>query len=232
MTRPLVALLVPLMVGAAFGLLGTVFGLSGTAVSIAVYLGELAAAIVLIRSWLGAGAAGMASVGTAAAFALAIGLALARGATWSAVIPVERLEVGAAVFGAVAYAALVAVAEEVHFRGLLLGTLITRMGTGRALALTAVAFAVPHVFLNGLLWIPLFVADGLLFGALRLRTGSLVPPIVAHTFGNFLTGALLVSPRVVDDRVAVTYLVVALAVDALAVAWLLRPLRVPQRVPA
>lgn len=232
MTRALVSFLAPLVVGASLGLLASVFGLSGTAVSVAVYAGELAAALVLIRSWLGAGGAGMVSVGTATALALAIGLALARGVSWFAVIPVERLEVSAAVLSGLAYAAVVAIVEEVHFRGLLLGVLTSRLGTARGLTLTAVAFAVPHVFLNGLLWIPLFVADGLLFGALRLRTGSLVPPIVAHALGNFLTGALLVAPRVVDDRVAVTYLLVALAVDAVAVGLLLRPLRLPQRVPA
>ena len=231
MTRLVLCFLGPLLLAAMVGLLATVLGLGGTAVSIAIYLAELVGALVLIRAWV-PGAAGLTAIGTIAALALAVGLGLARGLSWLVVIPVERIDVGAAALVGLGYATVVAVAEEVHFRGLVLGALSSRFGTGRALMLSAALFAVPHAFLNGVLWIPLFVADGLLFGALRLRTGSVVPPIVAHLLGNFLTGAVLVAPRIVDDRIAVTYLVLALAVDASAVLLLLRPPRLAQRVPA
>lgn len=104
---------------------------------------------------------------------------------------------------------LVALVEEVAFRGLLQGKL-QRALPGRpatALALNNLAFAAWHVTVNlrtlrgtnvlsaGLAPLPLALAAGLLavfaggavFGALRRRTGALVAPVLAH----WLVDALL-----------------------------------------
>jgi hypothetical protein len=186
--------------------------------SAAVYVAELGLALYLMRRWLGVGI----TLGTTAGLGLGLAVGVTRGVAWSAVVPVERIELGPILAMALGYAGLVALAEEVHFRGLLQGVLMSALGTGRALLLGALLFAIPHLFLNGPLWILLFVADGLLFGALRLRTGALGPPIVAHAIGNVLTGSVLVAPGVVDDSVAVAYLALAVTIDLTAVALLLR----------
>lgn len=74
-------------------------------------------------------------------------------------------------------------AEEMFFRGYALGGLASRGLQNRGLLFTSVLFALVH-------FEPLFFAQlmaaGLVLGALYLRTGSLVSPIVGHMTNNFL----------------------------------------------
>jgi membrane protease YdiL (CAAX protease family) len=101
----------------------------------------------------------------------------------------------------------------VLFRGLLLQGILA-LGAGALVAATAasVVFALFH-FGSGLLFLPVFAADGLAFCALRLRTNSLYPPIVAHAALNFTTAALLLSASVISDARAIDYVALVVAID-------------------
>jgi len=74
-------------------------------------------------------------------------------------------------------------AEETFFRGYALGGLASRGLQNRGLLFTSVLFALVHLE-------PLFFAQlmaaGLVLGAVYLRTGSLVSPIVGHMTNNFI----------------------------------------------
>ncbi|MHB1131984.1 MAG: CPBP family intramembrane glutamic endopeptidase [Chloroflexota bacterium] len=76
---------------------------------------------------------------------------------------------------------LAPVAEEVFFRGYIFRAYLTRLGPVWAYVLSAAIFGVLHINLAALL--PLIVI-GAILAFLYHRTGSLVPPIVAHGLNN------------------------------------------------
>lgn len=80
-----------------------------------------------------------------------------------------------------------AIAEELAFRGVVLGALIRRMRIPGALVLQALLFALLHGSLFRIL--PTFVL-GLLLGWIALRTRSLWPSMVAHALNNGILIAL------------------------------------------
>jgi membrane protease YdiL (CAAX protease family) len=111
---------------------------------------------------------------------------------------------------------LVALVEEVAFRGFLLGRLRRALPqrTALALLLSALAFALWHVTVNlltlgetniasaGLATVPVAVAAGLVsvfvaglvFGGLYLRTGGLAAPVLAHWLVDALMLIALAGP--------------------------------------
>ncbi len=78
--------------------------------------------------------------------------------------------------------------EELLFRGVLLSALLRRMRAARAVAVSAVLFALVH--LPDLRWLWYAVPNLALLGAalawLRLRSGSLWPAVIAHACNNLL----------------------------------------------
>ena len=90
---------------------------------------------------------------------------------------------------ALAYGVLLApLVEELLFRGFLLVPLVARIGPTRGLLLTALMFGVLHAADP---WtVPLLVVFGLVLGALRLRSGSLLPPLLLHLGNNLLSTVL------------------------------------------
>ncbi|MGL5930631.1 MAG: CPBP family intramembrane glutamic endopeptidase [Dermatophilaceae bacterium] len=91
-------------------------------------------------------------------------------------------------------------AEEVVFRGVLLGVLLPAFPTSRrvlgmplntAIVLQALVFALLHAS-GGLFSLGMTFALGLLLGSLRLRFDSILPCIVFHNAYNFLSAAVLV----------------------------------------
>lgn len=78
--------------------------------------------------------------------------------------------------------------EETLFRGALFGWLLRRWNAWVAVPVTAVAFAALHGPTA-----PIIVFHGLLFGYVRLRTGSLWPSFLMHAVNNglALTGLFL-----------------------------------------
>ena len=95
-------------------------------------------------------------------------------------------------------ALLPALAEELVVRGVLLPSLVRPLGPVLAVVASSILFALMHDPYRYLFTL----AVGLVLGALRLRTGSLWPPIVAHATLNTLT--FLVAP-LVDDPSQTTY---------------------------
>ena len=86
-------------------------------------------------------------------------------------------------------------AEEVFFRGLLLGSIRKRWGWVAAVLISSVLFGLLHGLTGAPLAESLFVSGvtalfGLVFGLLRVLLGRLGPAVVAHMFNN--TVAVLV----------------------------------------
>lgn len=85
--------------------------------------------------------------------------------------------------------ALDAAGEEIVFRGLLLGGLAgLGLGSGWAVAVSAVTFGAMHVFVLGPAGVPAHILFGLLLGAMFLL-GGLLAAIVAHAVYNTLVVA-------------------------------------------
>ncbi|HUZ69927.1 MAG TPA: CPBP family intramembrane glutamic endopeptidase [Candidatus Saccharimonadales bacterium] len=87
--------------------------------------------------------------------------------------------------------ALIAVAEEVMLRGVLFNAMRNWGGDGWALAATTVLFAAMHVPLYGVGALPLDLAVGLLLGGLRIVSGSVLAPAIAHVLADIAGGWLL-----------------------------------------
>lgn len=81
--------------------------------------------------------------------------------------------------------------EEMYFRGLLLSMFDVRMRRWVAIAVAALLFTVAH-YSTLSAWAPLFVF-ALMLGWLRLRTGSLYAPILAHLLNNAITITVLLA---------------------------------------
>jgi membrane protease YdiL (CAAX protease family) len=82
---------------------------------------------------------------------------------------------------------LVATAEEVVLRGVLFDALDEVSGTVVALAATSVVFALVHVPLYGWHVVPLDLGVGLVLGGLRVLTGGIAAPAVAHVVADLAT---------------------------------------------
>ncbi len=91
---------------------------------------------------------------------------------------------------------VLAVAEEIFFRGLIAGLLTRRYGFVVGNLLQALIFLAPHLLLllvSASLWpiIPVQLVAGWLLGVLRDRSGSVGPPSVAHVATNLLAPLIL-----------------------------------------
>jgi membrane protease YdiL (CAAX protease family) len=103
----------------------------------------------------------------------------------------DRAVHGIDVFVLVLFVVLAApVVEELFYRGLVLGSLERRFGTGTAVLGSSAIFALVHFQPYDLL--PLFVA-GLVFAGLRARFGRLGPPIWAHIGFNLIAVVALLA---------------------------------------
>jgi uncharacterized protein len=101
-----------------------------------------------------------------------------------------------AVLGLVSYF-LVAVLEEVLFRGMLFRTVEEGLGTWAALALSALIFGLAHLLNeNATLWSALAIAleSGVLFGAAYIFTRALWMPIGLHWAWNYFEGYVYGTP--------------------------------------
>ncbi len=79
---------------------------------------------------------------------------------------------------------LVAAAEEVALRGALFTALAEAHSVAVALAVTSVVFALMHVPAYGWQAVPLDLGVGLVLGGLRLLTGGVAAPAVAHVLAD------------------------------------------------
>ena len=85
---------------------------------------------------------------------------------------------------------LVAVAEELVLRGALFEAIAGRRGEAAAVGVTAVLFAVIHLPLYGVAALPVDLCAGVFLGALRVLSGGVAAPAVAHALADLATGWL------------------------------------------
>ena len=83
---------------------------------------------------------------------------------------------------------VVAAVEELVFRGVLFDGVRARSNDAVAVALTAVLFAVIHVPLYGAGALPIDVCVGVFLGCLRVGSGGVTAPLVAHVLADIATG--------------------------------------------
>jgi membrane protease YdiL (CAAX protease family) len=76
------------------------------------------------------------------------------------------------------------IAEEFFFRGFLLGLITRKAGPVVGIAATAVFFTALHGLQGPWIGGLQIFADGLFFGFVRLRSGSLLLPVAFHIVGN------------------------------------------------
>jgi membrane protease YdiL (CAAX protease family) len=81
----------------------------------------------------------------------------------------------------------VATGEEVFLRGALFDAIDRSAGTAVAVVITSVAFALMHVPLYGWQVVPLDLGVGLFFAGLRLSTGGVAAPAMAHVLADLST---------------------------------------------
>ena len=82
---------------------------------------------------------------------------------------------------------VVATAEEGILRGVLFDRLRSSRGVVAAVAITTIAFAVMHVPAYGWHVVPLDLAVGLGLAGLRLSTGTVLAPAIAHVVADLAT---------------------------------------------
>lgn len=101
-----------------------------------------------------------------------------------------------AVLSVVAIAVFPAVCEEILFRGVVLPSLARWMGPLGAVLGSAALFGLIHLDTAGGAFaftrIPFAILVGVGLGLLRVRTGSLLPPMLAHAVLNTITFATVV----------------------------------------
>lgn len=90
------------------------------------------------------------------------------------------------VYIAITVGMMVGVTEELLFRGLLQSSLEKIMQPWQATGVAAAMFGLMHVGWMNPLEILLAYGAGVVFGYLAIKTESLITPIIAHGFGNFV----------------------------------------------
>jgi membrane protease YdiL (CAAX protease family) len=130
-----------------------------------------------------------------------------------------------AVYSLAAIALFPALCEELLMRGVLLPSLRQHLPGAAAIGFSAFAFAMLHF--DQYRW-PFTFAVGLALGALRLRTGLLVAPVLAHAALNSLTFAAVPflddpSEPLPDPRPALGAALFAAGLAATAAAWRFLP---------
>jgi membrane protease YdiL (CAAX protease family) len=91
---------------------------------------------------------------------------------------------GALALRVVFASAIYPIAEELFFRGLLLGAIRRRAGPIVATLATAALFTALHSLGGSWLGALQIFVDGVFFAYVRLRSGSLLLPVVFHVVGN------------------------------------------------
>ena len=74
----------------------------------------------------------------------------------------------------------VVIGEELVWRGAVQGALVSRFGRRAGVPLAAAAYAVAHAAIGSPLLVVVALLCGIAWGALRVASKSLLPPLVAH----------------------------------------------------
>lgn len=166
---------------------------TGGTVPVASYPAALAFAGALLALSLGAGWRFTVDRRWPRALAAGVAGAAILVAAWATAVPHVPLSAGQHLGPLLVWTPLVAVvagAEEIVLRGALFGALFERGGAPVAIALTSLVFALMHVPLYGWGALPLDLAAGVLLGGLRLLSGGVTAPFVAHLLADLAGGWL------------------------------------------
>jgi membrane protease YdiL (CAAX protease family) len=129
-----------------------------------------------------------AAIGVAGGVVLVAIALVARLSISSAPVPPGLFAGPAALFVPwVAITVVVATAEELVLRGALFRAIEASGGLVAAIVVTTLAFALMHVPLYGWHVVPLDLGVGLWLAGLRLLSGGVVAPAVAHTIADLAT---------------------------------------------
>lgn len=144
------------------------------------------------------------------------------GTFWNAMTPRGP---GEALLALATVALVPAVCEEILLRGVLLPALLTRHRARAAVLVSAALFASLHMVATSdggvsLYQVPQALLVGVALGVLRLRSGSLLPCILAHAFYNAITFAVVM--RVESDPSLGVSLAMLFVGGAVLVASLIR----------
>jgi membrane protease YdiL (CAAX protease family) len=167
------------VVGLRWG--ATVLGVAG-AVTIGLVFGLGLVLLALVSGWRPTRERPSSIAGGAAGGTVLVALAIVRR---SGQLP--WLAPPAAFVPWVAVTILVASAEEVVLRGALFDALDRSTATRGAVLITSVAFALMHVPLYGWHVVPLDFGVGLWLAGLRLTTGGIAAPAIAHSIADLAT---------------------------------------------
>lgn len=117
------------------------------------------------------------------------------------------------------FALLPAICEEIAFRGIVMGSLM-KYGNKIAVIGSAFCFAVLHNSVSVMLFAFLC---GLVFGVIRIKTGSVIPSVIVHFLNNALSVAMSVLMPIMTMKAYLTayYAVVLVSVIATAVGMIL-----------
>jgi len=81
--------------------------------------------------------------------------------------------------------------EELLFRGMLMTTLEKYMGWKQALILQSLIFAILHLTWRIIIEVIFVFIAGIIFGLILKKSGSLIPPAIAHGIGNIMLLSIL-----------------------------------------
>ena len=153
------------------------------------------AAILFAAVLVGAAAGGGARASSVSWRGVALGVAGA-----AALVGLSLVGMPAVVFGPRAAGAallwwaplvtIVAAAEELVLRGALFDAVRSHSGDVVAVAATALLFAAIHLPLYGMPALPIDLCIGVFLGCLRVASGGVAAPLVAHVLADLSTGWL------------------------------------------
>lgn len=92
----------------------------------------------------------------------------------------EEMSQFSAILTAFSVSILTPILEELLFRGFILGMLLKCYNEKVAIVISAIIFAVVHEPVA----IGMAFGGGMIYGWLRVRTGSIIPSTIAHIFWN------------------------------------------------
>ncbi|HAC62701.1 MAG TPA: hypothetical protein DCF68_03985 [Cyanothece sp. UBA12306] len=186
--------------------------------SISIYIGQFLFSLYLIHRWYNFSECGIKKYLKFTSLSWGLLFLVIRCSTWVIFLPVTVTFPGWQVVipELLFFLFINSTTEEIHFRGLLYNGIFKETSRPQVAAIiSSVLFGLLHLFLGQPNWIPLFIADGLAWCAIRMRTDSIYPAIVAHALQNLLFTYILLVPTDLSYQTEMVYTIMAIIADLL-----------------
>jgi membrane protease YdiL (CAAX protease family) len=208
--------LTPILGGMTLALPAYLLKATDLYISSFIYLGELLTSLYIICRSYGLFYCGLGKTLSISKFFWIFYFLVIRLIPWLILLPIKFKvpELKFITLEIIYYVFINATAEEIYFRGLLYSGISKELSRVVISAIiSSVLFGIVHLSLGEPTWIPIFIADGLAFCAIRIRTNSIVPSILSHGLLNLiLTDFFIVSPTL-SDTTALIYSIATIAID-------------------